>query len=366
MAAAGGSQCGYCTPGFVMSLFAEQYRPGPRRAVRSAGAGRQSVPLHRLPSDSRCRAGARSARRPVASRDRLDAAGAARSSAVSVDGFSRPSTVDECVATARGRSRRDAHRRRHGPRRRVEPARPALAAPGQRRGDRRAARRSTRRADASAIGAALPLTDIGRRWHGAPDGRSRVARRCSRRRRSATAPRSAATSPRPRRSATPRRCCWRSMRACTSPGRAGAATCRSSSFFTGYRQTALQPGELLTAIEIPKPLPQRRALLQGRQAAARRHQHRRGGDGDRSRRRAAACGARGSRSAASPPRRCASSAAEDAVVGQPWNEAAVERVQQRPRAHADADERPSRVARVPARGVEEPGREVLVGVAVAP
>ena len=69
MAVRGGSQCGYCTPGFVCSMAAEFYRAGrdiaatngsgpathdslPRRQrVRPPRAQRQPVPLHRLPPD---------------------------------------------------------------------------------------------------------------------------------------------------------------------------------------------------------------------------------------------------------------------------------------------------------------------------
>ena len=88
MAERGGSQCGYCTPGFICSMAAEYYRPGRQTAVtgapghgpngsgtprhrqrrapgrgrkrrrgarperlRSARAQRQPVPLHRLPAD---------------------------------------------------------------------------------------------------------------------------------------------------------------------------------------------------------------------------------------------------------------------------------------------------------------------------
>ncbi len=54
MAHALGSQCGYCTPGVVMSLFEATYRPDLDAALEARrSALRQPLPLHRLPADSR-------------------------------------------------------------------------------------------------------------------------------------------------------------------------------------------------------------------------------------------------------------------------------------------------------------------------
>jgi len=99
MAAAGGSQCGYCTPGFVVSLFAEQYRrdrTGPCDTMALAG--------------NLCRC---TGYRPI--RDAAHALGPAPDDTfrerlsrpappldeVSTAGFLRPTSVDACVSMLR-------------------------------------------------------------------------------------------------------------------------------------------------------------------------------------------------------------------------------------------------------------------------
>src|SRR4029077_9671939 len=100
-----------------------------------------------------------------------------------------------------------------------------------------------------------------------------------------------------------------------------------SAFFTGYRKTAARAGEIITAIEIPRPLPQfvrfykgaKRSLDDISTGAAAMAIDLDGGS--RVRRARFALGG-----VAATPLRVAE--AEESVANQPWNEAAVGRVQQ--------------------------------------
>ena len=108
-----GSQCGFCTPGFVMSLFAlyqdeaftDRCLTLARRRARSARG--QSLPLHGLPADHRRglrdgrlrRAGALVARRRAVARIMLrHCARQRRETALRLPGFFAPRTIDELAA----------------------------------------------------------------------------------------------------------------------------------------------------------------------------------------------------------------------------------------------------------------------------
>jgi xanthine dehydrogenase small subunit len=109
-------------------------------------------------------------------------------------------------------------------------------------------------------------------------------------------------------------------------GFTGRRTIPLSSFFTAYRKTAMEQGEIITAIEIPKPLPQfvrfykvaKRKLDDISTVAAAMSL-----DLDAQSRVRRARFAYGG--VAATPIRVAD--AETAIAGQPWNDAAVERVQ---------------------------------------
>ena len=257
--------------------------------------------------------------------------------AVASNGFARPTTIDDCVAMLGAR-----------PDARIVAGASDLGVESNIRGHRwphlisieaiDELRAFSERADAVTIGAALPLTDVGQRWPSAPaafhDWLALFASPPIRNRATlggnlATAspigdgaPLLLALDARVHMAGAPDH---RAIEP-TALRTLARRTLALDSFFTGYRQTALRPDEILTAVEIPKPFPAylkfykiARRVLDDISTVAAAMAIDRDSGGTVRRARFAFGGV-----AATPIRAVE---AENAVVGQPWNDAAVERVQ---------------------------------------
>ena len=323
MAAAGGSQCGYCTPGFVMSLTAEQYRPdrmGPCDTMALAGNLCRCTGYRPI-KDAALALGAPP---PSTLLDRL-ASPAPPLVPVSTDLFSRPTTVEECLdilaerpdaRIVAGASDVAVESNLHG---RRFPHLVSVEAIDELRTFSRPAGGGIR------IGSALTLTEIDEHWTDAPDavcawltlfGSPPIRNR-------ATIGGNLATAS-PIGDAAPLLLALDAR--LHVAGLAGRREVDLCAFFAGYRRTTLGSGEILTAIEVDEPLPQ---ALRFYKIAKRRLDDISivavaiALDRDASNRvtRARFCFG----GVAATPMRLTE--AEAAVVGLPWNEAAVERVQ---------------------------------------
>jgi xanthine dehydrogenase small subunit len=250
MASAGGSQCGYCTPGFVVNLFAEQYR---RDRVGPCDPHALSGCLCRCTGYRPIRDAALGIGPPPDGffKDRLDRP-PARLDAVAGERFARPTTVDEAVAwlASHPTAKIVAGCTDSGVEFNLRHARwPALLSV-----EAIAELHQFNESDAEVrIGAALPLTDIGRRWVKAPavvhEWLTLFASPPIRHR--ATLGGNLATAS-PIGDSAPLLLAWDAAVHLAGPG--GRRVVPLTSFFTGYRKTVLGSAEIIVAVSLPKPL----------------------------------------------------------------------------------------------------------------
>jgi len=249
LAVRGGSQCGYCTPGFVCSMAAEYYR-----------AGRNGdFDLHAL-SGNLCRC---TGYRPI--RDAAFALGAPAADdqlaarthrppppvvASRTHGFVRPADLREALQLLDGGATAVAGSTDWGVEVNLRGSRVPMTVAVDRLPE---LRELTVTADAIEIGAALSLTEVERRLDGRvpildemfPQFSSRLIRN------SATIGGNLATAS-PIGDTPPALLALDTTVVLTSLG--GDREIHLAEFFTGYRETALRPGELVRSVRIPLPL----------------------------------------------------------------------------------------------------------------
>ena len=323
MAAAGGSQCGYCTPGFVMSLFAEQHRPdrnGPCDPLALSGNLCRCTGYRPI----RDAAASLGAPAPGPFLDRLERP-AAPLQTMSADGFARPDSLDSCLHLLSAHPQAQIiaggtdlvvdfnHSGRLAPLLVSLDGLPEL-------------RMFSIDTAAVTIGAALPLGEVAERWGDAPEfwnewltlfGSPLIRNR-------ATLGGNLATAS-PIGDAAPLLLALDARLHLASVN--GRRIVGIDGFYRGYRQTALRQGELITAIEIPRPIDADTAFYK---IAKRRMD-------DISTAAAAISVTWDDRNTVTRARFCFGGVAavplrlaeaEAVVVGRPWEDAAVERVQQ--------------------------------------